>query len=158
MVCHHQVPGHCQLLTEARSPKDHLSAGQSISGPTTNLTLIPVYDVLTLSVPAAFWLSLQPQPIGSSDGRKKEEELSGHTGRASKRQRVGRYFSRCSDSRWSWFMRRGLHVHASVSSASYYLRSWLVDGLGHDQPRLQGNLMSRKDWIYSFQKLRAQRG
>ena len=80
-VCHHHVPGHCQLLT--RSPKDLLSDGRNISGLIINLTLLPARDALRLFVPAACWLSLQPQPIGSRDGRKKEEELSGRTGRAS---------------------------------------------------------------------------
>ena len=110
-VCHHHVPGHCQQLPEARSPKDLFSAGQRINGLTTTLTLT------TLFVPAAIWLSLRHSQSGSAMAQK-EEELSRHTGRASKRQRVGRYFSRCSDPKKSWFRRRGPHVHASVSSAS----------------------------------------
>ena len=44
--------------TEARSPKDLLSVGQNNSGLSINLTLIPVRDALSSSVPAAFWLSL----------------------------------------------------------------------------------------------------
>ena len=70
-VSHHHVPGHSQVLTEAHSPKDLLFAGRNISGLTINLTLIPVRDALTLFVPAAFWLSLQPQPSGCRDGKKK---------------------------------------------------------------------------------------
>ena len=68
---------HCQLLTEARSPKDLHFAGRNISELTFNLTFIPVRDALTLFVPAACWLSLQPQPIGGRDGRKKEKECVG---------------------------------------------------------------------------------
>ena len=56
---------------------------------------------------------------------KKEKELSRHTGRASRSKRVRGYFSHSSDSKRIWPFREGLHVHASVSSASYYLRSWL---------------------------------
>ena len=67
---------------------------------------------------------------------KKEEELSGHTGRTSKRQQVRRPFSRCGDSEWSWFCERDLHVHHG-----------LIDGLGLDQPRQQGNLLCSGDWI-----------
>ena len=47
--------------------------GHNISGLSINLTLIPVRAALTSSVPAAFWLSLQP--IRGSNAREKEEEL-----------------------------------------------------------------------------------
>ena len=40
-----------------------------------------------------------PVAINTTLSHKKQEELSGHTGRASKRQRVRRYFSRCSCSK-----------------------------------------------------------
>ena len=53
-----------------------------------------------------------------------QEELSGHTDRASKRQQVRGPLSRCGYSKWSGFRSWGLLVHASVSSASCYLRSW----------------------------------
>ena len=52
-------------------------------GLTTSLTLISVRDVPTVFAPTTFWLSLRPQPPRSS------EELSRHTGRACRRQRVG---------------------------------------------------------------------
>ena len=67
---------------------------------TINLTLIPVRAALTSSVPAAFWLSLQPQPIRGSNDREKEEERSGHTGRTIKRQRTGSRLSLGMYSRW----------------------------------------------------------
>ena len=120
-VRHNHVSGHCQLLTGARSPVFLLSAGQTISGLTTSLTLIPVRDVPTVFAPATFWLSVRSQPKRSSDGGKKEKELSGRAGRI---QRVRGYLSRSSDSERIWPRREGLHVHASVSSASCCLRSW----------------------------------
>ena len=52
------------------------------------------------------------------------QEFSGHTGRAIKRRQARRSFSRCSYLKWSWIRERSFPVHASVSSASYYLRSW----------------------------------
>ena len=77
---------------------------------------------------------------------KKEEELSRHPGRACRRQRVGGC-SRCSDSQWSWFSLSDLYVHDSTSSASYFLRSWPDRWSWADQPRQQGNVLCRKDWI-----------
>ena len=68
---HHHVPG-LPTMTGARSLIDLRFAGQSISGPITKPTLIPVCDVPTVFVPAAFWLSLRLRPIRSRDGRKKE--------------------------------------------------------------------------------------
>ena len=50
-------------------------------------------------------------------------QLSKHTGRVSRRQQVGGYLSRSTDSERFWPRREGQHVHASVSSASYYFRS-----------------------------------
>ena len=64
------------------------------------------------------------EPVTRCRSAQKEEELSGHTGPACRRPRVGGYLSRCSDSAWIWSRRKGLHVHAWVSSASYYLQSW----------------------------------
>ena len=73
--------------------------------------------------------------------------MSGHSGRAHRRQRVGGYHSRFGDPEWSWFSESDLHVHASVSSASYCFRSWPDRWFVPDPPRLQGNLLCRKDWI-----------
>ena len=85
-VFHHHVPFHCQLLKEARSPEDLLFAGRNIS---ITLTVIRVRAALTSSVPAAFLAQSSAAANQGSNDREKEEELSGHTGRAIKRQRTG---------------------------------------------------------------------
>ena len=90
----------------ARSLIDLLFVGQSIIGPVTSLTLIPVRDVPTVFVPAAFWLRLRLRARMAEKRRR--------------RRQVGGYHSRCSDPQWSWFS----HDHASFSSASFFLRWW----------------------------------
>ena len=135
---HHHVPGHCQLLTGARSLTDLRFVGESISGLITNLTLIPVRDVPTVFVSAAFWLSLRPRPIRSRDGGTKAEELSGQRVRiplsAVTQGGAGSLRGACT------FMPRFLLQHVIFDHG-------LIDGLGPDQPRQEGNLLCRKDWI-----------
>ena len=80
------------------------------------------------------------QPIRGRDGRKKEE-LSGHTGRAIKRQQSRRSISCSSHSKWSWIRDRSLSVHASVSLRHIFFNYGLVD------VSVQGNLLCRKDWL-----------
>ena len=76
------------VLSEARSPKDLLFVGQDIRGLFINLTLMPVRDALTSSVPTAFWPSL---PIrGSNDKEMKEEPPHRPRHQASTNQRVCR--------------------------------------------------------------------
>ena len=64
-VCHHHGSGHCQLLTDARSPKNLLFVGQNVRGLSVDPTLIPVLDALhavwILCSPAAFRLRNQQQ-------------------------------------------------------------------------------------------------
>ena len=55
-VCHHHCPGHCHSLNNIFP----FFVGRNISGLSINPTLIPGCAALTSSVPAAFWLSLQP--------------------------------------------------------------------------------------------------
>ena len=140
---HNHVPGHCQLMTGARSPIYLLSVGQTIRGRTTSPTLIQ-------SVMCPWYSRLQH--FGSVSGRsqqgavmaEKEKELSRHTRRASRRQRVGGYLSRSSDSVRIWPRREGLPrflLHHTIFDHG------LSDGLGPDEPRLLGNLLYRKDWI-----------
>ena len=112
---HHQVPGHCQLLTGARSPIDLRFVGQTISGPITNLTLIPVRDLRARSILAPFSAAANKE----QGWRKKEEELSVRTLRSRLQETTGCH-CRCSNPEWSWFSERSLYVHASVSSATYY--------------------------------------
>ena len=63
-VCHHHVPGHYQLLIGACSTKDLLFVGQSNSGLSINMTLIPG-AALTTSVPAAQSFASASQNPGS---------------------------------------------------------------------------------------------
>ena len=145
-VRHNHVPGHCQLLTGARSPIDLLSVEQTISGRITSLTLIPARDVPT---------EFAPQHFGSVFGRSQQGAVMAKEGEGAvkthrtcwQQTTVGGCLSRSSDSKRIWPRREGLHVDASFSSASYHLRSWLGRWSWADQPRLQGNLLCRKDWI-----------
>ena len=68
-------------LAHAQQKISILCVTGNISGVSINLTLIPTRATLTPSVPAAFWLSLHPQPVRGSNVREKEEERSGHAPR-----------------------------------------------------------------------------
>ena len=113
--------------------------GHNISGLVTDLTLIPVRDVPTVFVPAAFCASgmaekkrrscqdtpaVPPSDNGSEDTSVNAAFPSG----------AGSVSAACT------FMPRFLLHHITFDHG-------LIDVLRPDQPRQEGNLLCRKDWI-----------
>ena len=106
----------CEVCCSHNSRRRHTKHHLSVLHAATVLALCRGRFLLARSILAQSSVAASQ----GQDGRKEEEELSGHTGRATKRQRARSPFSRCSH--WTWTGERSLPVPTSVYPASYYLR------------------------------------